>query len=1054
MENNINMKQKLYFIRNLLSIIVLCISAQAMSQTVSSTNIITPVCASSNGEFQLNFANGATYPFTIHWNGQGVMSGTDTITSASQNITLTPSAQTYAGNGFKIYLYGPNQAYLGTYEVGMNFDLPNRYINVTCSGGAVFQVNNVRNGTAPYSLQLVNDTGGVVYSGASPMNIPFNTICPTSGKQLSIKVTDANGCTNLYGKGADSAIFVNCNGLIVTTSKTIASCTNGSATVTNVTGAQGPLSYAWSNGASSVSISGLRRGIYSCIVTDTTNCSGIGYANVEQSVQIFGNATTKSATCNNFDGEATVFATGGTGPYTYLWDNGSTTQNVTNLNTGYHTVVIEDANQCLGQGFAYINSVSPVNVTYTTTASSCTSNTGTASLSITGGQTPYTIVWHGKSSTTNSISNLPPGNQSFSVTDVNGCMFNGIVVIPQISTIDVKYNISEPICPNNNGSITINAKSSASGPLTYLWNTSATTPNLINLGNGSYSITITDTNSCQETKSFYLGTRSNIYLNKSVQNASCIFSANGGATAYAFGGTAPYSYSWSDGSSTQSISNKKAGIYFVHASDANGCLSNWNVKVVIGYDAKNDSCYCTIKGTVFDDLDSNCVLGNNEEGIYNAPIKIDGVGYVMTNYKGEYSVKVPAGTYNVTELPLYGSKFSSCQTNPQSVTFTTTGNACQQVMDFSNIIVPHHDIVTYPVIYNAPIPGRYYTPKIMISNNGNRNETNVDGTLFNDGKLSLSGVTPALTNLGNGFYEPINSVTLPKGKTKSYNFSFFTPTNLPLGAQVYFRDTFAYQSPISTYWITNEATPWNNINDYLVTVRSSYDPNQKNVYPQGDGADGIVPLSQKDFTYVVQFENNGTANADKVVIIDTLDSDFDIESFRTLDGSHKFTAFVSPTGVVTFTFDNINLAYTPKGVDNPLARGYIAYKIKAKSTVKIGDKLKNFADIYFDYNDPIRTNTTLNTYEKNTNINQVVTGKEGILLYPNPNSGSMQLLIPESFGDKTSLQVFNSQGQLVKTIANYESNSVVSTSDLSIGIYIVKVISGNGKVEYLRFIMQ
>jgi uncharacterized repeat protein (TIGR01451 family) len=1025
-----------------------------MSQTISSTNIITPVCANSNGEFQLNFASGASYPFVVRWLGQGVMTNTDTITSASQNIILTPSFQTYAGNGFKIYLYGPNQTYLGTFEVGMNFDLPSRFINATCAGGAVFQVNNIRNGTAPYSLQLVDDTGGVVFSGASPMNIPFNTICPNSGKLLSVKVTDANGCNNLYGKGVDSAIILNCNGLNVTTSQTNASCTNGTATVVNVTGAQGPISYAWSNGASTASISNLRRGLYSCVVTDTTNCSGVGYANVLQTLTINANSTTKAATCNNLDGEATVFATGGTAPYTYLWDNGATTQNVTNLKSGNHTVMIEDANQCLGQGFLFINSVSPINVTYTTTASSCNSGTGSATLSITGGQTPYTIVWHGQSSTTNSISNLSAGEQSFSVTDVNGCTFNGTVVIPQISNIDLKYSVIQPICPNNNGSILINAKSSVSGPLTYLWNTSATTPSLTNLSRGSYNITITDTNGCQLNKSFYLGSRSNITINKNVQNASCIFSADGSATAYAFGGTAPYNYSWSDGSSSQTISNKKTGIYFVRATDANGCQSDWNAKVVIGFDSKNDSCYCTIKGTVYDDLDSNCVLGINDEGIFNAPVKIDGVGVVMTNYKGEYSVKVPAGTYDVTELPLYGSKFSSCQTNPQSVTFTTTGNACQQVMDFSNIIVPHHDIVTYPVIYNAPIPGRYYTPKIMMSNNGNRNETNVDGTMFNDGKLSLTGVTPALTNLGNGFYEPINSVTLPKGKTKSYDFNFFTPTNLPMGALVYFRDTFAYQSPISTYWVTNEATPWNNINDYLVTVRSSYDPNQKNVYPQGEGEQGIIPLTQKDFTFVVQFENNGTANADKVVIIDTLDSDFDFESFRTVDGSHDFTAFVSPTGVITFTFDNINLAYTPKGVDNPLARGYIAYKLKAKSTVKAGDKLENFADIYFDYNDPIRTNTTLNTYEKNIDINQVVSSKEGILLYPNPNSGSMQLLIPESFGAKTSLQVFNSQGQLVKTIANYESNSVVSTTELSSGIYIVKVVSETGKVEYLRFIMQ
>lgn len=1026
----------------------LMLSFHALGQTITGSTVITPVCSSSNGTLQLT--SSGTFPFTITWYGSGIQNGSATITSATQNITLIPNSNNSFGRGFTVYIFGPSQNYLGNFEAGMNYDLPSNLISPSCTSPGTFSVTNIRNGTAPYTINLVDASNNVLVSGSSPLSVPFSSVCPVNN-QVRVGIVDANGCANIPG---DSFIRVLCNGLNVSLNSTTASCTNGTATVASVTGNTGSISYSWSNGATTSSISSLRTGTYSCIVTDATNCSGMGSAFVPQSIFIGGNVSTKVATCNNFDGQATAFGSGGNSPYTYNWSNGSSGQTITNLQTGSHNVVIEDANQCIGRAYFYLGSVSPVNVTYTTTPSSCTSSTGSATLTISGGQTPYSITWTGQSSTANTINNLPPGEHSFNVTDANGCTFNGRVVIPPISTIIANVGFTSPVCPNNNGSITIAASSSA-GAVTYLWNTSATTSSLSNLAPGNYSCTIRDGNNCTLVKNIYLEQKSTVKLNFNTTNASCIFNADGSATAFATGGTSPYTYRWSDGSTSQTISNKKEGVYFAGATDANGCRTDRFKKVTIGYNPSNNSCYCEIKGRVYDDLDSNCTFGSGENGIYNAAVYFSGIGSTTTDYNGNYSIKVPAGTYTVTELPLYSSKLSPCQTNPQSITFSTTGSGCNQVFDFGNIIIPYHDIITFPIQRGAPVPGRNYTQYIVVHNGSNRAENAIDATLFNDGKLSLSGFSPSMTSIGGNHYKPSSPISIARGARKILTFDYFTPTNLPLGALVYFRDSVAYQSPISSAWINNEASPWNNISEYFNIVRSSYDPNQKNVYPQGEGEEGKIKLEQKDFLYVIQFENNGTANADKVVIIDSLDNDFDFSSFRTIDASHGVRAFISETGVITFTFDRINLAYTPKGVNNPLAQGYVAFKIKAKSTVKLGDKLQNFSDIYFDYNDPVRTNTTLNTYANDvTDVKDVLTGKNEFILYPNPNQGQMQVIIPHEFGSMAQLEIYNTQGQLIQQIAEYSTGNTINTGNLSVGIYFIKVMTENGHIEFLRFIKQ
>lgn len=1016
--------------------------------TVSSSTLITPVCSSSNGVLQLNFANVSSYPFVIWWNGSGVAGGSDTITSATQNITLSASSAYRWDDGFTIYLYDAQSNYLGTFEVGVNYDVNKRWLSITCTNPATLTVSNFRNGTSPFSISLVDENDSTLVSGGSPLSISYSSVCPNH-KRVYLKVSDANGCTF---KAADSSINLSCQGLVISTGTTNASCTNGKAFVTSVSGNTGPYAFKWNNGATTDSIKNLRKGQYTVIVTDSTNCSGIGYPYVNQSVYINVNSTSKAANCNFADGQATALPTGGTSPYTYKWPNGVTSQTNTSLQAGTHMVQVEDAKQCTGEGYAYINSVSPVLVTYSATASSCTSATGSATLSISGGQTPYTIVWHGRSGSGNTMNNLPAGAQSYTVTDANGCLNSGSVVVPPVSVIYAGISGTSPVCPNNNGILYISANSSA-GIASYLWNTGATTASISNLKPGSYHCKITDNNGCAVDKYYYLEEASPVHVNLSSKDASCLYVADGSAKAIAIGGQAPYTYQWSNGSNNAKINSLPTGRYYAYATDANGCMSRDYAYVNIDYNRGNSSCYCEITGKVFEDLDSNCTLNNGEETLMNVPVYLKNFGTDLTYWDGTYSFKVPAGTYTLEQLPLYNSHFSPCQQVSQPITVSSVYSGCKQTYDFANITIPFHDVAIFPYSYQSPVPGHYFTYNLTVKNIGNRNETKADATLFDDSRLNFIQSFPAVNAAGGGHYKPANPLVIAKNSSRTFQMQYFTPTNLTIGTPLYYRDSAAYSTPISSRWL-DEATPWNNIIEYYNTVTTSFDPNHKNVYPQGEGPEGDLSLEHKKFTYVVQFENNGTANADKVVVIDSLDADLDWSSFRLLDASHNVKTFVDEKGVVTFTFDNINLAYTPVGEYNALAQGYVAYTVNAKSTVQIGTKLENFADIYFDYNAPVRTNTTINTYTKNSGVQSVGDMDYSLVLYPNPNSGVMQLIVPESLGTDLTLEIYNLQGQVVDKTKNFNPSSSISTEQLPSGIYILKVMTAEGKAFYIQFIRE
>ncbi len=1028
---------------------MLLIAISAFSQTMTLTSNTT-VCPGGTGTATVSFT-GVTYPFTLYWyGGANVQDGNITITGSPQTITFTGSTTTYNYNSFGAapYFYSSNGASFGYFGVGITHDgiAP---LTVTCSGGTL-TVANIKGGTAPYTVDLMDVVSGTsLVSGSSPLSVTYGQGCPAGVRETQIKITDANGCYVMQ-----DSFSVYCRGLNLTTATTVASCTNGSASITGVSGGTAPYSYSWSNGATTSGITGLTMGNYSCYVTDAVGCGGEAYLYVSQNPQILVNTTASAAKCLNADGKATAFITGGTGPFKYLWDNGATTAS-TNTLTGNanHTVKVTDVKGCLGEASVYIPISTPIYVNYNTTPSSCTSNTGGAVLTVNGGTAPYTYKWSGLSSTTNTISSVDVGDYSFFIEDAVGCKQQGYVSVPPISQIYATINRSDAICPSNIGSVYVTAFGTAT-PLTYKWSNGATTSYISAAPIGSYTCQIKDANQCSVTKYEYVGQQSPVTVGISTTRASCIFTSDGTATATPYGGTAPYSYKWSNGATTSTITGLKEGHYYVNVADANGC-SSWQY-VQVGYNPTTNTCYCEVSGIVYDDLNSNCIQDAGEDGIANTMINSNGGGYSITDENGYYSMKLPSGSYVIEEIISNNNALAACQSNNISYT-ATTGSVCNKTLNFANKLAPIHDIQTFVVYKNAPIPGNYHTQELILFNHGNTKETTVQTNYSHDGQLSYFSSTNPLKVPNSSYpndYQFISPLTIKPGKYNTSLINFFTPTNIPLGTEVDFLDSAAYDSPVYVKWLSGESTPWNNIYSSTTVVRSSWDPNYKEVFPKGTGNDGIIPLSVKDFRYVIHFENNGTAPAQKVVLIDTLKSDFEMETLEVIGASHGVKTTMSADGVLTFTFDNINLAATPKGVYNAFAQGWVAYNIQPKtSSVKVGTQLKNMAGIYFDYNEPVFTNTTVNTYVKNTsNLNSISTNKQGLIVYPNPSNGDVNLILSDNGLLNGLVEIINMEGKVQLTLNASNENMLINTSELLTGIYLIKITKADGSIVSSKFI--
>ncbi|MFN8322818.1 MAG: gliding motility-associated C-terminal domain-containing protein [Chitinophagales bacterium] len=422
-----------------------------------------------------------------------------------------------------------------------------------------------------------------VNGGVTPYSYLWSTfqnsedLSNLSGGTYYVIIKDANGCEK-----RDSVIISEPAAITISVTPTNVLCNGGStgAIDVSVNGGTPQISYAWSNSASSEDLTSLSAGTYSVTITDSNSCSASSSVTITQPTALVFNATTSNVGCaGGANGNVDITVQGGIFPYTYLWSNGATTEDVNGLSGGTYTVTITDANGCTLTPSFTISEPSAIISFITGTDVTCyQAGNGEADLSVSGGTAPYSYLWSNFAGTQD-LANLTGGLYFVIIKDANGCEKRDSIVIDEPAAITIAVNSTNILCNGaNTGAIDITVNGGTPS-IVYSWSNSAVTEDVSGLVAGSYSVTITDGNSCTASASATLSEPTALVLNATTSSVGCLGGANGSIDITVQGGIFPYSFVWSNGATTEDINGLSGGTYTVTITDDNGCTLTGNYTI-------------------------------------------------------------------------------------------------------------------------------------------------------------------------------------------------------------------------------------------------------------------------------------------------------------------------------------------------------------------------------------------------------------------------------------------------------------------------------------------
>jgi gliding motility-associated-like protein len=336
-----------------------------------------------------------------------------------------------------------------------------------------------------------------------------------------------------------------------------------------------------------------------------------------------------------------------TGATSYLWQDNSTNPVYTVTTSGTYSVTVSDAFNCTSTGSVTVEYIDLQLTTSSTNVSCLGANDGTASVTASGGHQPYSYQWNtAPPSNTQNVTDLPAGTYIVTVTENNGCTASASVDITDAGTMDVITDITDISCYGlADGSVSV-VVTGGTPPYSYEWNTVPVqnTATANNLNEGSYTLTITDSQGCSATETITIQEPDELIPNTISVSPSGCWDEPGEMTAGASGGTLPYSFTWNTSpvQNTPTASNLPAGTYTVTITDQNGCT------------AINNATYSVIELS-FSHTPENC--GQNDGTATVSVIQSTG-NYSITWNTGANDatiINLPSGTYSVTVTDDNGS---------------------------------------------------------------------------------------------------------------------------------------------------------------------------------------------------------------------------------------------------------------------------------------------------------------------------------------------------------------------------------------------------------------
>lgn len=513
--------------------------------TLSSTQVDVLCFGEATGSIDVT-VTGGTIPYTYSWSSGQVTQNLSNIVADTYTLTVTDANGCQAIETVTIM------------QPASGITVNENITNLSCSGDPTGIIAlDVSGGSPPYTY-LWND--GEITEDRTGL----------AEGNYTVTITDDNGCqvvrnipiTQPAGITIDRVVQnITCN-----------SEDDGAIDIT-VSGGSSPYTYDWGGGITSEDRQNLAPGSYSIIVTDNNGCQSNATFTISEPDELEATSTKTDILCfGEATGSIDLTVVGGTMPYTYDWSNGATAEDLIGVTAGTYTVTVRDANGCTTDHEVTLTQPgAALSVDGVVTNESCSgfSNAGVV-LTVTGGTEPYDYSWS-NGSTDKDISAVNPGSYQVTVTDANGCSVTRDYTITGPQPLDLTALTTDLVCfEQSDGAINLTV-AGGTGPFTFSWSNGATTEDLDNLLAGTYEVTVTDVNGCNTTASYTLTQPTELRVDAAVTGVSCFGEVDGAINLGVAGGVAPYTYSWSNGATSQDLSALVGGDYTITVTDANGC---------------------------------------------------------------------------------------------------------------------------------------------------------------------------------------------------------------------------------------------------------------------------------------------------------------------------------------------------------------------------------------------------------------------------------------------------------------------------------------------------
>ncbi len=739
-------------------------------------------------------------------------------------------------------------------------------------------------------------------------------------------------------------------------------------------------------------------------------------------------AVTKDSCFGGADGTALATPTGGVGSsstYKYSWSTTpvQTTALVTGLAAGVYTVTVTDSIGCSATVTATVGQPSPIIVTTAAFATTCGQDNGQAIVTKTTGGTgtTYTYSWNTVPvQTSNSVTGLASGTYVVTVTDVNGCSSaNNVVIGASGSPSIVLDTVIQSKCGEHIGSATVSASGGVL-PYKFSWNNGNTLATADSLHSGNYIATVTDNNGCSTFISVPVTNSDGpVIVSNPITPVKCYGQANGSIIVKVIGGSTPYTYVWSTGATTSSVSGLPVGPYYVTVSDATGCSG------VQAFEITGPSAPVTI---VTNTVNSDCTTA---DGSASASVSGGTAPYAYNWSTGVTTSSVNtlwAGTYSLTVTDANG-----CKDSTQAAVSSKTGPVIQvDSITAANCAAGIGGTVTISVTGGVPTYTYLWS---NTSSSATQNLTGVPAGTYNVMVTDNAGcVGTATAKVPELLPSQISICMVTVDPASNHNYIIWDKSTSPNIASY------------NIYKENNAPGVFDKIGNVLASSTCTYvdmlsDPDVQSwryEISQVDACGYESPLSAPHKTMHLTISQGLSNNVNLIW-----------DNYQGISFGHYIVYRDSVAGIagdsIGSVINNGTFTYTAAaplashpwyfhmGIDNP---GGCTPAIEA---INYNASKSNTGSVIF------------------VGVNQLSVDLNSLEVYPNPSTGVFNFSLNIVNKQNITVKIYNAIGQVLSS-TNYgrisgQINKELDLTGLSKGVYILQVVGDNG-VAYKKVILQ